>query len=366
MSDIPIVSQPTIDALTDRQQTDFHSYKSNFIEWLQTMGKDPQHVDGYAHETIRQTSFRVDRLYRWKWDTNGGYTTSITPDEATQYIRSRVSDPEDYSNNYLSNEQKAIKRLFKWLRHTHGLDEEWDSPFTFGSSSTNVRDYLTVDERRRIREAAIEYNSIPAYTSLSPSERNSWKQHLSQRLGKPKSEISPDDFDAANSWKIPSLVWTSLDTGLRPVEVKRATVQWIDVDNKVLRIPKSDSSKNSDNWIVSITDRTATALDQWLTERLEYKKYDGTTALWLTQKSNPYNSLTLSRLMKRLCDHADISTNGRQMSWYTIRHSVGTFMTRERDLKAAQAQLRHKSPETTMKYDQAPVKDRRDALNKMG
>ena len=37
------------------------------------------------------------------------------------------------------------------------------------------------------------------------------------------------------------------------------------------------------------------------------------------------------------------------MSWYTIRHSVGTYMTREEDLAAAQAQLRHTSEQTTMK-----------------
>jgi integrase len=54
------------------------------------------------------------------------------------------------------------------------------------------------------------------------------------------------------------------------------------------------------------------------------------------------------------------------MSWYTIRHSVGTYMTKERDLAAAKAQLRHKNPMTTMKYDQVPVEDRRDALNRMG
>ena len=41
-------------------------------------------------------------------------------------------------------------------------------------------------------------------------------------------------------------------------------------------------------------------------------------------------------------------------------------MTREQGLAAAQAQLRHKSPETTMRYDQAPVEDRRNALNRMG
>lgn len=54
------------------------------------------------------------------------------------------------------------------------------------------------------------------------------------------------------------------------------------------------------------------------------------------------------------------------MSGYAIRHSVETYMTREEDLAAAQMELRHESPETTMKYDQTPVEDRRDAIDRMG
>lgn len=38
---------------------------------------------------------------------------------------------------------------------------------------------------------------------------------------------------------------------------------------------------------------------------------------------------------------------------------------REEDLAAAQSQLRHKSPRTTMRYDQTPVEDRQDALDRM-
>lgn len=45
---------------------------------------------------------------------------------------------------------------------------------------------------------------------------------------------------------------------------------------------------------------------------------------------------------------------------------VGTYMTREQDLAAVQAQLRHKSSETALRYDQTPIEDQRDALNRMG
>ena len=62
-------------------------------------------------------------------------------------------------------------------------------------------------------------------------------------------------------------------------------------------------------------------------------------------------------LLHRLCEIADIPVENRQMSWYTIRHSVGTYMTREEDLAAAQAQLRHTSEQTTMKSVLAGRKD---------
>jgi len=61
----------------------------------------------------------------------------------------------------------------------------------------------------------------------------------------------------------------------------------------------------------------------------------------------------------------EIAGIDRDFSWYSIRHSTGTYMAREEGLAAAQAQLRHKDTATTMKYDQAPPGDRRDALDRM-
>lgn len=157
-----------------------------------------------------------------------------------------------------------------------------------------------------------------------------------------------------------------MDAGLRPVEVERGTVAWVDTANLLLRIPKQDSAKSREHWIVSLRDRTVTFLDRWIDEREQYSRYDSTDGLWLTREENPYSSQSLRYLLHRLCEIAGIETDNRQMSWYSIRHSVGTYMTREEDLAAAQAQLRHKSAQTTMKYDQTPPEDRRDALDRMG
>lgn len=363
LDSFPVVTQPSEQRLNEKQLLDYREHREAFISWLLAFGKNPKSAVGYSRATVRRTAYRTDQFNRWVWDQKEAYTTSISHDHADEYMKELAYSEQ--SGTHKANTRKSIKRFFKWMAQERG-GKAWETDYSFSTSgTTNPRDYLTVEERKQIREAALEYGTIPAYGNLSPEERDRWKAYLAQRLGKPKAEVSPEDWEKANGWKYTSMTWTSLDAGLRPVEVERAKTSWVDIDNQVLRIPREESSKNSENWIVGLTERTAKALSRWLDEREMYDQYDGTDALWLTREGNPYQTSSLRDLLKRLCDVASIPTANRKMSWYAIRHSVGTYMTREEDLAAAQAQLRHKSEQTTMKYDQTPVEDRRDALNRM-
>lgn len=362
---ITVVPRPTRNRLGELELVDYRDHRRKLIQWVLNIGKDPERGEGYAYYTARGRLSRLDQFYRWVWDQEGGYTTEITHGHADGYMKELAYG--DTSQDNKASHMKCLKMLFRWRALEFG-DEKWDPEITFtnDTSTTNPRDYLTLEERRKVREAALKYGSIPSYPNLTPDERDRWKQYLAMRFEKPKSEVTPRDFERANSWKYVSMIWTALDTGLRPVEVERASTRWVDVDNRVLRIPKEDSSKNEDNWIVSITDRTTSVLSRWLTERCQYEKYDDMDSLWLTRDGNPYQSSSLNYVLRQVCDVAGISTENRSVSWYSIRHSVGTFMAREGGLGAAQAQLRHQSEQTTLRYDQAPVEDRRDALNRMG
>ena len=363
-SGVPLVTEDAANHLNKKQLLDYREHREAFLSWLLVFGKDPESAAGYSRATVRRTAYRTDQFNRWVWGHEGTYTTSFSHKHADGYMKELAYS--DKSNTHKSNTQKSLKRFFKWQAHERG-GKEWETDLSFSTSGTaNPRDYLTVAERKQIREAALEYGAIPAYGNLSPENRDRWKAHLAQRFGKPKAEVTPDDWEQANGWKYTSLTWVSLDAGLRPVEVERAKTTWVDIENQVLRIPREESSKNSENWIVGLTERTAKALSRWLDERKMYDQYEGRDELWLTREGNPYQTSSLRDLLKRLCDLAGIPTENRKMSWYAIRHSVGTYMTREEDLAAAQAQLRHKSEQTTMKYDQAPVEDRRDALDRMG
>lgn len=365
-TEVKLVPNKTRERLNDRQVVDYEAHREKMVEWLLNLGKDPDRVEGYALETVKGRIYRIDRFYRFVWDNlEDGYTKRVTTEHADKFMEHLAYS--DHANSYKSQYMKALKMLFKWRHHQFG-EEDWGPEITFygSNSTTQPRDFFTKDERSKIRKAALEYGSIPTYSNLSPEERDKWKAHLAQRFEKPKEEVTESDWSKANGWKTPSLVWTSLDAGLRPIEVARATTQWVDTENGLLRIPKEDSSKNTDNWIVGLRDETSQALRRWLKERENHEKYSDTDKIWLTRNGNPYSSNSLSYLLENLCEIADIPQDNRQISWYTIRHSVGTYMTREEDLAAAQAQLRHKSQQTTMRYDQAPVEDRKEALNKMG
>jgi len=361
---ITLIPQQTQKLLNPRQREVYQDHRRNLIQWMLSIGKDQEQAEGYAEETAQQRAYRLDKFYRWVWHHQDGYTTEITPSHADDYMKHIATT--DYSLSYKAALQKAIKMLFRWRNFQHNTSYDWNPDITFSddTASHHPRDFLTEQERRKLREASLDHGSVPHYASVTPDERDKWKAYLAQRFGKPKTEIGLDDWDRANSYKIPSLINTALDAGLRPVEIERAQTSWLDLENGVLRIPKEDSSKNADNWIVSLRSNTAAYLEKWLHERQQRSKYDGSGHIWLTRRGNPYSSRSLNRLLNRLLETAGIERDN--ITWYSIRHSTGTYITREEGLAAAQAQLRHKSQETTMRYDQAPVEDRKEALERIG
>lgn len=286
---IRVVTDPSRDRLNNRQLVDYRLQREDCLEWLLAVGKGPKHAEGYVFQTVKARAQRIDMVYRWVWNREGEYTVEVTHDHAEAYMRELAYG--DYSNTHKGLCQKAVRTLFKWRHHRQGV-EMWEPEMRFASneSAANPLDYLTMDERRKIREASLEYGTIPAYNDLSPEQRDRWKAHLAQRFEKPKSEVTPSDWNRANGWKIPSLVFVSPDAGLRPIEVERAVASWVDLDNGVLRIPREESSKDEDNWIVDLSDRTTAILGRWLDERPTYEMYRDATARyapisWITGSS---------------------------------------------------------------------------------
>jgi len=358
---IPLITGPAQKHLNQRQIIDYAEERRDLINWALQTGKDPDRGEGYSKATFRPHSYRIDQFYRWIWNENDGYTTQITPDDAESYFENELK-LSDKSNSDKNQRLKALKILFRWHADRRN-GEEWEPDVTFKTETNAPRDFLRLEEREKIRDAALEYGTIPGYNDLSPEERNRWKRYIAQRLGKPKEEVKPADWQKVNGWKIPSLVYVSLDAGLRPIEVERAKVSWIDLDNGELQIPANESAKNRDNWNAVLTEKTQQFLKRWLKQRRTYEKYEDTDRIWLTREANPYQSRALKHVLTRLAEEAGMDTEHREFHWYMIRHSTGTYTNHMVSERAAATQIRSSiAPE---KYDQVPPELRREGLEKM-
>ncbi|WP_175454607.1 tyrosine-type recombinase/integrase [Halobellus clavatus] len=366
---MPIVSSANQEALMEYaplKREEYREFKFEFLKWLLTRGKAPIKGNGYSETTVRQTHYKIEKAYRWKWEENG-FTTSFSADDADQFCTLTLGHP-DHSDKDVTNYVKAFHRLFKWFNETRSHNIDWKfkhqgelSPNQGGNSGH----YLKRWELSQLYEAAIEVGSVKSYYNkgMSSAEREKIKSYLAQRLEKPKSEITSEDFKRANSWKWPSIVATSIDCGLRPIEVGRATVDWVNLDDGLLVIPKDESTKNEEHWESTLRDKTVRVLSKWLNERDSYEKYHLRDELWLTKYDNPYSSNSLNSIFQKLLDEANIKPNGRDLSWYAIRRGSATMWANNAGLHEAKDQLRHKKLSTTQKYVKSSNAHRKEIVN---
>ncbi len=361
---IVLVSERAAKFLNPKQEIAYREHRRDLAEWMLNLGRNPSKADRYSYSTAKTRMNRLDLFYRFVWQNEGRYVQHMTTDHANAWMRELAK--KDFKESTKNHYQKSVKTLFKWQRDARNRDVDWEPEIEYSDPSTNYqpRDYLTDQDRRRLRQAAMDYGTIPPYNSVTPEERDRWNVYLAQRFQKPKEQISKQDWNRANSFKFTSMIHTALDAGLRPIEIQRANVRWVDIDNGVLRIPREESSKNRENWIVALKEETVSMLERWLEERSQHEKYDDRDALWLTEYVNRYTKDSFRRdVFRPICEEAGLDLENRDLRPYSIRHSTATYVASEEGLAVAAEQCRHKSKRTTEKYEHNSIERQRDAVN---
>ena len=372
-SAVRYIADETVELLKHRQSVLYTQTIRDFVEWMQTQGKNPKKSTGLSTHCTANYARRVDQLYRYVWqEVEQSIVLEIDHWHADQINQALVDDElrkRDggcYSKTSKRKFNDTLRKYFEWRAHT-GTGQKWHPPVEFNDNNSQAPDEFTIRERKELREASIEFKTLPAYSDCSPEQRGELKGYLAQKLGKPIEKVTPDDWRQHNrSWEIASLVWAALDGGFRPIEITRAEVTWARTQKATLSIPKEDSAKGEQNWEVALTRQTAEILHRWLDQRSHLERYSNSDKLWLTQHGNPWSSSSLNYLLDNLLDATNIDTQHRRLSWYSIRHSVGEYLTEEGDLTKAQTQLRHESLETTKQYRDPSPESRRDSLDKIG
>jgi len=361
-----LVTTPTknaLDTFAPEAAREYQEFKSDYLDWLTERGKKPYRREGYADTTLKQISSKTDQIFRWLWNTEGEYTLQFGPDEADAMMKDHALSDDSDAN--LLTYVTTIRRYFKYLRFERDQDYEWECDVKLSMKQRTNRDYLRPEEFLSLYSAARNHGSVRHYHQVTPEERDRIKTYLAQRFGKPKDDISPDDFARTDSSKIASLIAVTLDVGLRPIEVSRAVLTWVNQRDNTLDIPAREATKSDNNWKCRLSDDSMRALNRWLDERKRYEKYDGSNALWLNRRGNPYNSNTLNHLLNKLIETSSIEPRDRNITWYSIRHGVATYWANHVGPHHAREQLRHSSLNTTMKYLHSDAETRNSAVEQI-
>lgn len=364
--DCPI-DESRLEPLHERQKAIYSQQLTRFQRYLRTSGKDPVKEIGFAEDTIPPRVSRFHRAVEWIWEhekltTEFSTAHGITILEALNEDTFRTEDGERYSEG---SKRKFADVLRNWFEFQ---GEEWDPTITFSDeTATNSADPFSKQELRDLWQAALTYKSIPTYNNLDPDERDRWKAYLAQELGKPKEEVTPSDWEAVNtSWDVPALIRTTRSAGWRPKMVGRLRVDWYDPAAETISIPRGCAVKNDAAWDQQLDDESAMALENWLDQRRNMELYADCGRIWLTREGNPHSSSTVNSLLKNLMSEADIHPRDRNLSWYSFRHSIGTYLYEEfQDLAIVAEVLRQKSRSSASRYVHPTPELKREAAEVM-
>lgn len=347
---------------------------NDFYVWMMSKGRVPARDKPLSESQARNYHSRIDRLYRALIARNNPTSLCALPpehaDRLIQWldhdkIRKRNDDP--YAETSKRKFSDALEKYFEWRHNCGTIDEGWSPKINFVDGDHESADKLNFKERWLIRQTATSYGSLPAYYETDPEERDRINGLVAQRLGIPKDDVTSSHWNHADtSTKVASLVAVTLETGIIPIEVGAARVNWYDQKRHVFRIPNEHAGKDRPTTTLPLTEDTGELLSQWIQERRHYEKYDDTNRLWLNRNGNPYNSKNLCYLLRRLCDEAGIDHEDRKIVWYSLRHNLGQTMEETEDLSEANDQLRHKYLETTKQhYGESAIESRRQTLEEI-
>jgi len=355
---VPPVAKETKKALKNfgpMVAEDYERFKIDLLKWLLTSGKDTYRKEGFAESTVKTTHYKIDESYRWLWTEDESYSKEFPTHRGTELLDTLMKN-SPHPDSYVYTFEKSLRRLFKYLREQKNRQiPEWEhgipiEPNRGSNKNQHIKDRFYPAEMNRLYEAALKEYSIKSYWNLDGDEREELKRLIASQQGIPMADIGPDEFEKASSWKYPSIVALSSDLGLRPIEVGKMEVDWLNLSHEQINIPAEGSTKSSRSWNCEISSESCNALENWMQERQSYDKYRDSRRLWLTKYGNKYNSRSLNRILDNLIEVAEINDENRTLSWYSFRHGAASIWTEKEGIAKAAEQIRHSSLSTTKQY----------------
>lgn len=354
----------SLDTLHIQKQKLFLDQWNGLVKWLRTRGKDATQYEGDSESNVNPIARRIFQVYQYCWEEYG-YHQTINTNVANEFLNDlaadqiRKNDGDPYAK---ASKRKFVNALQTYYRYE---DVDWTPDVTFSDDHPKFdSDPFNREERESLFRTSLEYQKPRLNSNLSPDQRSREKAYIAQIIGKPKENVTRDDWDELeNAWKIPSIISTTLDAGWRPAIFGRFLTEYVDIQNGEIHIPRTASVKNDAKWDQPLSERSVTLLENWLIERSHKPKYDDTDLLWLNREGNPYDSKSLNNLLRNLIEDAEIPSEGRTLTWYSIRHSTGMYIyDQEKDLGLVAELLRQRSLEAARRYAHPTPESKLDAV----
>jgi integrase len=277
--------------------------------------------------------------------------------EFIDYLRSQLHEDGQrrFADRTVNRVLAHLKTFAKWIHSRRPFPGKEHPLQKFKAlaedSRLELERALTPDERRRLLDAA---DHFPVLGGRSRDRRRCRDIEFPDERPRRKGY---------RPWRNRAIIYTLIETGMRRAELTSIDVATIDFEHHHLLITEKGGRQRK----CQISKEGLKAIKDYLREERgrDAEMFPQSPALFLPADTVVNSSGRLSpALINRLWNEVAVSARVKGRTPHSARHAMGVHLVKKTgNPRAAQRQLGHKNPSTTMQYLQFTQKEMQDALD---
>ena len=277
--------------------------------------------------------------------------------EFVDYLRSQVHEDGQrrFADRTVNRVLAHLKTFAKWVHSRRPfLDPEHPLAKLKGLAEEGrleLERALTLEERRRMLDAA---DHLPILGGRSKDRRRCKDVEFADERPRRKGY---------RPWRNRAIVYTLIETGMRRAEVTSIDLAGVDGEESHLLITEKGGRQRK----CQVSKEGLKAIKDYIREERggDAELFPNAPALFLPAETvtNSAGGLT-PRVINRLWNEVALSAQVTGRTPHSARHAMGVHLVKKtHNPRAAQRQLGHKNPSTTMQYMQFTQSEMQKALD---
>lgn len=288
------------------------------------------------------------------------------------YKEAKIEFLEDIDKSVATQRtyDNALKQLASYFKEYKITKPEREHIINFknylkekGNSPNTIRLYLVATRKffTWILEKGYSRNFI-ANVKSPKIENHFIKKHLSSEQA--RSLLKTIKRNSPMGKRDYALVTLLLTTGIRTIEAARANLDDIRIQNGLYTLQIQGKGRESKDEYVKLPEEAKNALTAYLRTREPYQKNDPLFVSLSNRGATRLTTRSLSRIVKNRLKAAGLDDS--LLSAHSLRHTAATInLLNGGTLEETQQLLRHKSINTTMRYNHALERDNNPSENRI-